>query len=84
MQYHVKNTVQPGVEGQPWIFEEWKLSESSTRFRLLVRVLVAKIADPAKLPSSLRSVPLVQNRPDWTCRVWVREALSQLDMDGVL
>ncbi|PGH34185.1 hypothetical protein GX50_02959 [[Emmonsia] crescens] len=84
MQYHVKNTIQPGVDGQPWMFEESRLDESSTRFRLLVRVLIAKIADPVKLPSSLRNVALIQNTPDWTCRVWVMEALSQLELDGVL
>ncbi|KKZ68250.1 hypothetical protein EMCG_06073 [[Emmonsia] crescens] len=49
MQYHVKITIQPGFDGQPWMFEESRLDESSTRFRLLVRVLIAKIADPVKL-----------------------------------
>ena len=84
MQYHVKNTVQPGIQGQPWVFEASMLSDSSTRFRLLVRILVGKIKKPESLASSLRSVPIVQNDPGWTCISWVRDALSRLDTDGIL
>ncbi|QSS57737.1 no significant blast hit, weak hit to transposase [Histoplasma capsulatum var. duboisii H88] len=46
----VKNTIQPGV------FEESKLEESSTRFRLLARVLISEIADSEQVLSSVRSV----------------------------
>ena len=85
-QYHVKNTMQPGVSGRPWVFEESPLKDSSTRFRLLTRVLVARVKKSKlrNLSASLRSVPLIQNNPNWTCRIWVKEALAKLDADAIL
>jgi hypothetical protein len=29
VQYHVKNTIQPGVSGQPWVLEQSALEDSS-------------------------------------------------------
>lgn len=82
-QYHVKNTVQPGVSGQPWVFEESKLEDSITRFRLLTRVLVGRVKKLGDLSACLRSVPLIQGDPNWTCRMWVRDALAKLDADTI-
>lgn len=82
-QYHVKNTVQPGVSGRPWVFEESKLKDSSTRFRLLTRVLVGRVKNLGKASACIRNVPLVQGDLNWTCRVWVKEALAKLDADAI-
>ncbi|GAD97474.1 hypothetical protein LEMA_P119770.1 [Paecilomyces variotii No. 5] len=84
MQYHVKNTIQPGVSGQPWVFEASRLGDSETRFRLLTRVLIAKIGDPSSVDASLRSVPVVQGDPDFNCISWVRSVIETLDAHGVL
>lgn len=84
MQYHVKNTIQPGVSGQPWVFESSRLGDSETRFRLLTRVLIAKIGDPSSIDASLRSVPVVQGDPDFNCISWVRSAIETLNAHGVL
>lgn len=84
VQYHVKNTIRPGVSGQPWVFEASRLGESDTRYRLLIRVLIAKIADPSSVDASLRGVPIIQESPDWNCISWVRSAIERLNADGVL
>jgi hypothetical protein len=81
--YHVINTLQPGVAGQRWRFEARPLANFSTQL-LLTRMLIAKIDRPADLGRSLESLRLVQGDPAWTCRVWVSEAIQQLDQDGIL
>ncbi|KAK2761648.1 hypothetical protein FQN54_001476 [Arachnomyces sp. PD_36] len=83
LQYHIKNTIQPGISGQPWVFEESKLQDSNTRFRLLTRVLVGRVKKLGDASACLRSVPLIQGDPGWTCRVWVRDALAKLDADTI-
>lgn len=84
MQYHVKNTIQPDVSGQPWVFEVSKLGDSDTRYRLLTRMLIAKIGDPSSVDAALRAVPIVQGDPDFNCISWVKSAIAKLDGDGVL
>jgi hypothetical protein len=84
MQYHAKNTIQLGVSGQPWVFEASKLGDSDTRYRLLTRVLIAKIGDPSSVDTTLWAVPIVQGDPDWNCISWVKSAIAKLDADGVL
>jgi hypothetical protein len=37
-----------------------------------------------EVTASLRSVPLIQGNPNWTCRIWVKEALAKLDADAIL
>lgn len=81
--YHVINTLQPGVVGQVWRFEARPLAQFSTQL-LLTRTLVAKIERPQDVERGLSSVPIVQGNPNWTCRIWVREAIQQLGHDGVL
>lgn len=75
-----------------WVFEQSRLEESTTRFRLLARVLVAKIARSQLLASSMWQVDVdvLQGSGGsgsggaFTCRTWVRDSMKRLEMDGVL
>lgn len=49
---------------------------------LLARVMVGKVLDGSRLASVLEKVPLVQQDPRWTCRIWVRDAIAALEADG--
>lgn len=44
--------------------------------------MVAKITDSAQVPATLAAVPIVQNDPSWTCRIWVKDAIAALEADG--
>ena len=83
VRYHVKNTIQLSGSGRPWVFEQKQLSAFTTQL-LLARVLIAKVQNSAAVLRTVQTVPLVQNDRNWTCRIWVREALAQLNRDGVL
>lgn len=50
--------------------------------QILVRVVIAKVTDRDRLISILRSVPVVQNDPEWNCVIWVKGALEALQKDG--
>ncbi|EEP82877.1 predicted protein [Uncinocarpus reesii 1704] len=62
MRFHVKNA--PGTE---WIYEEVRLANVRSTINLLARIVVAKVEDEERLKNILRSVPVVQNDPDWSC-----------------
>jgi hypothetical protein len=40
--------------------------------------MVAKVIKWERMLQILRAVPTVQNDPNWTCRIWVRDALANL------
>ncbi|KAF2473575.1 uncharacterized protein BDR25DRAFT_311806 [Lindgomyces ingoldianus] len=48
---------------------------------LLARVRIGKAVDGAQLAETLAEVPLVQDNPAWTCRIWVRDAIAALEAD---
>lgn len=75
--YHVKNTP---LEG--WQYEENELSDVRITTRLLARFLVAKVEDHTRLVAILRSIPVVQNDPNWRCRTWIANALAELAKDS--
>ena len=83
VRYHVKNSIRPGYDGLLWYFEQKELGDFVSGL-LLVRVLVAKIEKPDLLDDCVRRVPIVQDDKNWTCRIWVRDALASLDTEGVL
>ncbi len=76
VRYHVKNP--PGnVSGRNvahWIYERTVPTRLRT-WNLLARLLVAKIEKPNLIDSTLRSVPIIQGDPAWTCKIWVRNAI---------
>ncbi|KAF7556440.1 hypothetical protein G7Z17_g1422 [Cylindrodendrum hubeiense] len=77
MRYHVKNHPSYG-----WVYEEVPLDNIRNSSRLMVRVLIAKVEDEAGLADIFRSIPIVQNDPNWRCRTWVANALARIEEDG--
>lgn len=67
---------------QGWIYEEREISNVRTTNNLLVRILVAKVEDHKRLDTILRSLPVVQDDPEWRCRTWIASALAELAKDG--
>lgn len=67
--------------GSEWYFEERACSLRPTAM-LLVRVVIGKIEDEAKLATTLRSVPVRQSVPGWNCVSWIIEALQKLEANS--
>lgn len=81
--YHVKNEV--NTHGAViWKYEK-KFIGSTRTLQVLARILVDKIEprDVQKLGAVFENVPLVQDDPNWTCRIWVRDALNALVEAGL-
>lgn len=79
--FHVKNQVLPsGAIG--WAYEENHLPNVQSTNRLLARIVIAKVEDGARLIEIFRSIPVVQNDPNWRCRTWVWQVLERLKADG--
>lgn len=49
---------------------------------LLIRVVVGKVEDAARLDLILRQVPVREDDVGWNCVTWVRDALTALEKDG--
>ena len=48
---------------------------------ILIRIMVAEISDAGRTGAVLEAVPVVQDDPRWTCRIWVKDALEALERD---
>ncbi|KAL4810738.1 hypothetical protein BDV18DRAFT_155350 [Aspergillus unguis] len=77
MRYHVKNTPTKG-----WEYQEVELPDVRTTTTLLARLLIAKIEDEERLVRIIRSIPVLQNDPNWRCRTWLANALEAIARDG--
>jgi hypothetical protein len=77
MRYHVKNHPITG-----WQYEEVSLLNVQSTVNLLARILIAKIENEERLVELLRSIPVVQDDPNWRCRTWMANALAALKADG--
>ncbi|KAL4793603.1 hypothetical protein BDV19DRAFT_391029 [Aspergillus venezuelensis] len=75
--YHVKNTPVKG-----WEYQEVDLADVRTTTTLLARVLVAMIENQERLVSIIRSIPIIQNDPNWRCRTWLANALEAIAKDS--
>jgi hypothetical protein len=78
--YHAKERL-VGPGRSQWEFEERDVSIAPTSM-LLVRVLVAKVANMDRLASIVRTIPIQQDKAGWNCVSWVQEALRALKGDG--
>lgn len=67
---------------QGWTYSERDVTNVRSPYRMLARVLVAKIADVRRLSSVLRATPLRQDDPAFGTRVWVADALARVARDG--
>jgi Family of unknown function (DUF6914) len=91
--FHVTNTYLPefglGQSGIPdWRYEH-KPANSMRSRALVARLLIAKLPASTMMDTHanrineiLRQVPVVQNDPEWTCQVWVKNALAALRQSG--
>ncbi|KAF8523625.1 hypothetical protein JB92DRAFT_1546138 [Gautieria morchelliformis] len=88
--FHATNSItpdhpqKPGGNAAAWRFEDKPVNSRRSR-NLIVRIIVAKfsptvpLADLAKsIRMVVQHVPLIDDDPNWTCRVWVEEALDAL------
>ncbi|KAF2500856.1 hypothetical protein BU16DRAFT_523605 [Lophium mytilinum] len=79
--YHVRERLgldRPGIFR--WQYEAVEIPLAQTNM-LLARVMIGKVANGAQLPTTLATVPLVQDNPAWRCRHWVRDAIAALEAD---
>ncbi|KAG0699559.1 hypothetical protein DFH29DRAFT_42465 [Suillus ampliporus] len=91
--YHTINTIQSGVKfnlnGMPeWRYEH-KAVNGLREGTVIGRVLIAKlpaheplVTQAERIHEILVQVPLVQNDAQWTCQVWMIEALAALRVKG--
>ena len=79
---HVKNRPNPNGPGSVWQYEEVQLQNIQNTNSLLVRVMIGKVEDLARLITILRSIPVIQNDPGWRCRTWCANALAAIAADG--
>ena len=80
--YHVRNRYVPEQPGPPvWQYEALAIPLVQTNM-LLARVMIGKVLDGSRLRTVLERVPLVQQDPAWTCRIWVKSAVAALEADG--
>lgn len=86
--HHVKNTLQnvSGEVSQPWRYERLEIPDIALEQRLLVRIIIAKVATSIDhVNRILETVPIYQvgdqdeeKARSFTCRTWIRDALGEL------
>ena len=65
-----------------WQYEEVQLQNVQNTTSLLIRIMIGKIENLARLITILRSIPVIQNDPSWRCRTWCANALAAIAADG--
>jgi uncharacterized protein DUF6914 len=79
--YHARQRFDPARPGHIiWVYESLEIPLIQTSM-LLGRIMIAKVTNSAQLHSTLAAVPIVQDDPSWTCRIWVKDAISALEAD---
>ena len=89
VKHHVKNTLQVdslGKATQPWRYERTIVPDVESEQRLLVRVIIAKVAKSGDHVQRILKGVHVQRLDDvdeikaqsFTCRTWVSDALHEL------
>lgn len=92
--HHVKNTLM-NVEvklSQPWRYERAEIPDVTLEQRLLVRVIIGKVATSREdIERFLKCLPVYQvDDPDrakakgFSCVTWVRDALGELKKQGTV
>ncbi len=79
MRYHAKERLTPS--GTEWVFDQQDIPLAPTGM-LLVRIMIGKVEDKARLVSVLHNTPIRQGQPGWNCVIWVKEVLEGLKADG--
>ncbi|KAJ6629860.1 hypothetical protein B0H10DRAFT_1985624 [Mycena sp. CBHHK59/15] len=91
MRYDAANTITAawnGVMPVPWRYRCDPV-DPLLDAKLVARVLAAKLSSStsfqdwaATIDQTCRAVPLIQNNPAWTCRIWAIQALSAVRSVG--
>jgi hypothetical protein len=83
--YHCKNIIQSidGVVSCPWTFEAASINPNSDP-HLIARILLSKIKGARHVGGEIRMVTVRQDDPTYNCVEWVRLALLQLQLAGVI
>lgn len=85
--HHVTNTLQvvSGEAIQPWRYECLAVADVQLEYRLLVRVIIAKVITPDALERILEAVPLYQiddsnqaEAQSFCCSTWLQAAVTEL------
>ena len=62
---------------------QWEFEERLTAANMaLVRIMVGKVANAARLVQTIRGVPVKQDDPQWNCISWVKQVLQALETHG--
>ena len=81
-QYHARHKLDPATPGHyVWHYEAVEIPLEQTSM-LLARIMIGKVTNEVQLATTLAAVPLIQDNPAWTCRIWVRDAIAVLEADG--
>jgi hypothetical protein len=73
-----------GIVTNVWAYEDRSVSLVPTS-AILVRVLIGKVADTARLRTTFANTPIragYAGYEDWNCVSWVQEALTWAAQDG--
>lgn len=64
-----------------WTYEENSVRDVRLTNNLLARIVIAKVENEQRLLELLRNVPVVNGDPNWRCRTWVAQALTEIAKD---
>lgn len=76
-----KMTFADGVPRSRSEFEERSIAMASTAMAL-VRIVIGKVVNIARLETALRSTPVKREHPGWNCVKWVKDALEAVENDS--
>lgn len=79
--FHAKETMNAAVGRYQWEYETTNIRLTPER-QVLVRIMFAKVINPARLVEVMSRVASHQDIPTWRCRHWVRDAIAALKVDG--
>lgn len=78
VRYHAKEKATS--DGIHWEFEKRPVSLRPTSM-LLVRILIGKVDDSARLDTILQQAPVKDGTKDWNCVIWLKDALELVGND---
>ena len=64
-----------------WYYEEQDV-EASASEKVMVRIAIAKVVSTARLEKILRSLPLPEDDPSYSCLTWVKTGFRKLINDS--
>ncbi|KAJ6016183.1 hypothetical protein N7540_010774 [Penicillium herquei] len=78
--YHA-NEMPKLEQGTEFFYQESDCRNASNM--LLVRIVIGKVTDRARLLEILRTSPVYNGRPGWNCVSWIQQGLKMLQSDNM-